>query len=133
MKKNGYKISTWILVILFIITLGVLLYVTRKPPTVYGGFANHGVPTSSVNPHVAISLGTNGKYRLFKNGREFDSGTYENPNDNACVLKSSNKTDGVIVLSNQKSYLYYPAIKKKLLVINKLPGETPIEPLKIGK
>lgn len=79
----------------------------RKPPTAYGGFANHG--------------------------REFDSGTYENPNDNACVLKSSNKTDGVIVLSNQKSYLYYPAIKKKLLVINKLPGETPIEPLKIDK
>ena len=70
----------------------------RKPPTAYGGFANHG--------------------------REFDSGTYENPN---------NKTDGVMVLSNQKSYLYYPAIKKKLLVINKLPGETPIEPLKIDK
>ncbi|MCO6535299.1 MAG: hypothetical protein J6587_04585 [Lactobacillus sp.] len=48
-------------------------------------------------------------------------------------MKSNNKTDGVMVLSNQKSYLYYPAIKKKLLVINKLPGETPIEPLKIGK
>ena len=105
----------------------------RKTPTAYGGFANHGIHTSSVNPHVAISLGTNGKYRLFKNGREFDSGTYENSNDNACVLKSNNKTDGVMVLSNQKSYLYYPAIKKKLLVINKLPGETPIEPLKIGK
>ena len=110
MKKNGYKISTIFLGISFIITLDVLLYVTKKPPTVYGGFANHGVPTSSVNPHVAISLGTNGKYRLFKNGREFDSGTYENPNDNACVLKSSNKTDGVIVLSNQKSYLYYPVL-----------------------
>lgn len=133
MKKNGYKISIWVLGILLIITLGFLFYVTRQPPTVSGGFANHGNPTSSVNPHVALSLGTNGKYRLFKNGREFDSGTYENPNDNACVLKSNNKTDGVMVLSNQKSYLYYPAIKKELIIINKLPGESSIEPLKIGK
>lgn len=117
-----------------IITLGFLLNATKNPPTIYGGFTNNGMPENTANPQVVVSLGTNGKYRIFVDDKEFASGSYESSGDNTCVFKPQEGTDGVMVLlTKKKFYLYYTAIKKKLMIISKMDSEPSIEPFKIGK
>lgn len=49
MKRNGYKISIFILGIIFLITLSFLLYTVRKPPNIYDGFTNNGIPSNKLD------------------------------------------------------------------------------------
>jgi len=132
MKKNGYKISTCVLALLLIVTLGFLLYTTRKPPTIYGGFTNTATPGNALNPHVEISCGTKPKYAIYVDGQKFERGTYKRVSNSTFTLKDTDdKESGVVFLSNNGSYLYHSKLKKKLINIKKLPGKPTEEPINI--
>ncbi len=129
MKKNGYKITTYIFGFLFIITLGFLLYDTRNPPTVFGGFTNNAMPLNPSNPHVEISFGLDPEYAINVDGHQFERGTYKRISDSVFSLKANNgKENGVAFSSNKGSYLFHSKLKKKLISIEKFSNKPEIKP-----
>lgn len=115
MKKNYYKISTYILGLLLVITLFFLFDATKNPPSIIGAFSNNTALSDNVNIGFAVKR-ANG-YRLYFQGKEFDHGIYKKSSDNAYVLEPKNGANGAIIITNKKSYLYYPKLKEKIIVV----------------
>lgn len=115
MKKNYYKISTYILGLLLVITLFFLFDATKNPPSIIGAFSNNTALSDNVNIGFAVKR-VNG-YRLYFQGKEFDHGIYKKSSDNAYVLEPKNGANGAIIITNKKSYLYYPKLKEKIIVV----------------
>lgn len=104
MKKNGYKISTCILAILLITTLGFLLHLTRNPPTFFGGFTNNAMPGNTLNPHVEISFDMEPKYTIYVEGHDFERGTYKRISDSVFSLKVNNGNEYSAVFYQIKTH-----------------------------
>ena len=115
MKKNYYKISTYILGLLLVITLFFLFDATKNPPSIIGAFSNNTALSDNVNIGFAVKR-ANG-YRLYFQGKEFDHGTFKKSSDNAYILEPKNGANGAIIITNKKSYLYYPKLKEKIIVV----------------
>ena len=56
-------------------------------------------------------------YRLYFQGKEFNHGVFKKSSDNAYVLEPKNGANGTILITNKKSYLYYPKLKEKIIVV----------------
>ncbi|BDR59865.1 hypothetical protein KIM322_01260 [Lactobacillus xylocopicola] len=103
-------------------------------PTPRGDFDNNVNPPNNV--HVAVNVHEHQDYIFYFNGAEFDRGTYKraiaDPNngkfkhetdkrasDNAYVLKPQKGRGGILVVTNKKSYLYYPKLRDQVIVVEK--------------
>lgn len=118
MRKNPYIISTFILSILLIISLFFYHDATKRPPTVFGGFSNRAKPPSNVN--VAMGIDHKNNYQFQFRGTEFDRGSYTESAENTYILKPKKGVNGILIVTNKDSYLYYPKLSKKVIVVKKV-------------
>lgn len=117
MKKNFYKITTFLLTFLLTLSLFFLLKAIRKPPSVFGDFSNN-YPGNNVR--IALGIHQKSIYRLYFKGTEFDRGIIEKSSEYAYILKSKKGTNGTLILTNRDSYLYYPHLKDKVIIVKKV-------------
>ncbi|MCX8720599.1 MULTISPECIES: hypothetical protein [unclassified Lactobacillus] len=118
MKKNFYKITTFLLTFLLTLSLFFLLKAIRKPPSVFGDFSNNLNPGNNVR--IALGIHQKSIYRLYFKGTEFDRGIIEKSSEYAYILKSKKGTNGTLILTSRDSYLYYPNLKDKVIIVKKV-------------